>query len=489
MTKKPTALVIGNAAYSQVGSLANPTNDADDIATKLQSRGFSVVKKTDCTNKGMDKAIKEFRTSLAGADVALFFFAGHGMQIDGENYLAAVDTDAASEIDAKHSSLPLNRVIETMEKSPAATKIIILDACRDNPFERRWHRSSATRGLAPVYAPRGTIIAYATSPGQVALDGKGRNGAYTSALLKHIDTPDCSLESMFKQVRNTLSAATKGKQISWEHTSLAGEFFFNLSLGARIDEYSDVALSDRLFVLDDAKLSHRVIQGLKTSDWYLQNPAIAKITPDLVTKAHTDSLFVVGRNIYQAACGGSNGAIEYLTGFMTKTGGVDDARRKAILDGILFEIFFDSRGQLRDEPKNRRHEDAFDLQQYKELAGSFAFISECLLAYPEHFHAVPGKNRVVTIDVVTNKKAGNTNLVQQVMFDGSDIFWVDDSDIFTGFGVQGTPGYEEISINHFEKKLANEMVVPTRLLKVTYTFDTEANRRLMIAEGGTVRKR
>jgi uncharacterized caspase-like protein len=148
------------------------------------------------------------------------------MQIEGENYLTAVDSDFGNETDAKHSSLSLNRVIETMEKSGAATKIIILDACRDNPFEFAWHRSAATRGLAPVYAPRGTIIAYATSPGQVALEGKDRNGRYTAALLKHIDVPDLSLEAMFKRVRNTLNGTTKGKQISWEHTSLAGEFFW-----------------------------------------------------------------------------------------------------------------------------------------------------------------------------------------------------------------------------------------------------------------------
>jgi uncharacterized caspase-like protein len=166
-----SALVIGNAAYAEVSPLANPTNDADDIAAILAKRDFTVIKKTDCKHKEMDLALKEFRTELKVSDVGLFFFAGHGMQIEGENYLAAVDADADTEIDAKHSSLPLNRVIETMEKSATATNVIILDACRDNPFERAWHRSASLRGLAPVYAPRGTIIAYATSPGQIASDG------------------------------------------------------------------------------------------------------------------------------------------------------------------------------------------------------------------------------------------------------------------------------------------------------------------------------
>jgi uncharacterized caspase-like protein len=291
MNRRLTALVIGNAAYVDAGPLKNPCNDAEDIAARLETCGFSVIRETNCTYKDMDKALKKFKKSLEGNDVGLFFFAGHGMQIDGENYLAAVDTDVSGEIEAKHSSLPLNRVIETMEKTNTSTNIIVLDACRDNPYERAWNRSAAARGLAPVYAPKGTLIAFATSPGRVAKDGSGRNGAYTAAFLQHINTPDCSLENMFKRVRNTLSAATKHKQISWEHTSLSGEFYFNLSLGARIDAYSDAALSDKLFILDEAKASHRVIQTLKIRDWYRQNPAVDSLTPEATNKFGINSAF------------------------------------------------------------------------------------------------------------------------------------------------------------------------------------------------------
>jgi hypothetical protein len=486
MTKRLAALVFGNAAYQQVGPLQNPTNDADDIAANLTSRGFTVIKKTDCTHKEMDQALKDFRALLKNSDVGLFFFAGHGMQIDGENYLAAVDSDADTETDAKHSSLPLNRVIETMEKSDTATNIVILDACRDNPFERAWHRSASTRGLAPVYAPKGTIIAYATSPGQIARDGKGRNGAYTAALLKHIDTPDCSLEIMFKRVRNTLSADSGGKQISWEHTSLSGEFYFNLSLGARIDEYSNVALGDHLFALDASKPSHTIIQGLKTHDWYRQNPAVAKLTAELTNKAGTNSLFVLGRNIYQAACGGSHGAVEFLGAFMSRAVGIDKAKRKALFDGILFEIFFDSQGKLRSQPKNRYLEEVFGLQQHKELSESFAFIAECLLTFPERFHAIPGKDRQITVDIVTKKKPGNKHVVKEVRFDGANILWTDEE----AFAFPGNKsGLEEISVKEFEKRLSDEMVVPARLLTVTYPFDKSIKPRLLFPERGTTRKR
>jgi len=487
MNKRHTALVIGNAAYMQVSPLTNPTNDADDIAANLTKRDFTVIRKTDCTHKELDVALKEFRAKLKDSDVGLFFFAGHGMQIDGENYLAAVDTDADTEIDAKHSSLPLNRVIATMENGGTATNIIILDACRDNPFERAWHRSASQRGLAPVYAPKGTIIAYATSPGQVASDGAGHNGAYTAALLKHIDTPDCSLESMFKRVRNTLSAATNGKQISWEHTSLAGDFFFNLSLGARINDYSDTALRDRLFVLDESKPSHRIIQGLKTYDWYRQNPALAKFTADVANNAGRNSVFVIGRNIYQAACGGSHTAVEFLNSFMARTSGLAEDRRKALMDGILFEIFFDSHAQLREQPKNFRMDQVFELRQYQELSESFAFISECLLTHADHFHAIPGKNRSITVDVVTKKKSGNKHVIKEVRFDGVNILWIDDEAVVRAFA--DASGYRTMSIKDFEKRLADEMVVPARMLTVTYLFDKKAKPTLLFPEGGTLRKR
>jgi uncharacterized caspase-like protein len=136
MSRQLIALVIGNADYENATKLKNPVNDANDITTKLLASGFTVEKVLDCTYSEMDQALKRFKGSLKGKDVGLFFFAGHGLQIDGENYLTAIDSDANGEDEAKYSSLPLNRVIEVMEKADTQTSIIILDACRDNPFER-----------------------------------------------------------------------------------------------------------------------------------------------------------------------------------------------------------------------------------------------------------------------------------------------------------------------------------------------------------------
>ncbi|PUE62239.1 peptidase C14 [Limnohabitans sp. Rim8] len=489
MTRRLNALVIGNAAYQAVDELKNPVNDAKDIGHELENCGFTVIYVTDSDHAAIDRAIKRFQIVLKESDVGLFFFAGHGMQIDGENYLAAVDTDGTDEIAAKHSSLALNRVIEVMEKSNCVTNIIILDACRNNPFERAWTRSFESRGLAPVYAPRGTLIAYATSPGQTASDGRGRNGAYTEALLKHLPTPDCSIETMFKRVRNTLNATTKGKQISWEHTSLAGEFFFNLSLGVRIDLYEETALSDNLFVLDDAKASHRVIRELKSSTWPRQNLAVEEFTSEIANKASPDSLFVVGRNLYQAACGSSKSAMGFLCDFASRTAGVVENKRKALLDGMLFEVFFDPNAQLRKRLKLDQFEPLFSLQRHKELQQSFDFISECLLPEASRFHAIPGKQHKVAVDVASHlgTKVGH-HYLESVHFEGVNIFWLEDEDYALEPGE--SIARQSFTLEKFERWLSAQMVVAPHLLKINYlTLDRAQNVALDVPRGWTARKR
>lgn len=485
MTRPLSALVIGNAKYLKAGNLKNPANDADDIAAKLETGGFTVTKKIDATHKEMDRALREFKRALKGEEVGLFFFAGHGVQIEGDNYLAATDTEVSDEIDAKHSALPLNRVIETMERAGTSTNIIILDACRDNPWDRAWRRPATSRGLAPVYAPKGTLIAFATSPGQVAGDGKARNGAYTAALLKHIDTPDCSIEMMFKRVRNTLSAATSQKQISWEHTSLSGEFYFNLSVGLRIQDYSATALSDSLFVLDDGKASHRLIRGLKSLTWPVQNPALEAFTAKDAEKSALDSLFVIGRNIYQAADGNSNAAKSYIENFPDRTNGLSERKRRALLDGILFEIFFDPKGQLRREPKVRRFNEVFRLQQFSELASSFEFIAECLVPYADTFYSIPGKSHAVAVDVTVEK--GSNNAVKAVFVGGLDVLRPEDDDDSSGSAVPSA--YKPYSRDGLEEKLSEEMLVPAHLLKFTYSEPVKDLRQLGFPYGFTIRKR
>lgn len=224
--EKRLALIVGNAAYTYGGSLANPLNDANDMESSLKELGFDVIKHTNCDQSKLKRAIDEFGARLDGYDVALFFYAGHGIQVKGKNYLVPIDAQLRSENDVEYDCVDASRVLAKMENAGAKANLVILDACRDNPFERSWSRSTTGGGLAFMNAPQGSIIAYATSPGTTASDGRGSNGLYTSALLQHIKTPGISIETVFKRVRATVIEQSGGKQTPWESTSLTGDFYF-----------------------------------------------------------------------------------------------------------------------------------------------------------------------------------------------------------------------------------------------------------------------
>lgn len=224
--EKRLALVIGNARYKHGGSLDNPVNDARSMKSVLQDLGFRVIEKENCTQRDIKKAIDEFGRKLNGYDVALFFYAGHGIQVNGNNYLVPVDALLENENDVEYDAVRADRVLAKMESAGSKTNIVILDACRDNPFERSWRRGTRGKGLAFMNAPSGSLIAYATSPGNTASDGRGDNGLYTSALLKHIRTPDITIEQLFKRVRSTIMDWSNEEQIPWESTSLRGDFYF-----------------------------------------------------------------------------------------------------------------------------------------------------------------------------------------------------------------------------------------------------------------------
>ncbi|EOV1630782.1 caspase domain-containing protein [Yersinia enterocolitica] len=461
------ALVIGNGVYKNSAQLKNPPNDAEDISKVLRNGGFNVKTLTNATYRDMKNALREFEDSSKDSDgVSLFFFAGHGVEVGGENYLIANDTDVENKTDIQTTALPLNEVISRMEAAEDVTRtsIIILDACRDDPFKRPWR--SVSRGLAPVYAPRGTLLAFSTSPGQVASDGDGRNGLYTEALLKHIEEPDLPIEAMFKRVRNTLGAKTRQHQISWEHTSLAGEFFFNLSTTARINTYSPAAIKDKTFLIDESKWTHKTINALKSHNWYSQNPAIDVLTPKKLDGALKNNLFVLGRNILQAANGSANSAIDFIKGFREKTDGMNAEKRKALLDGIIFEIFFDSMGELRKIPKSNFFNDVFELQIYPEFKENFNFIASALSPYAKHFFRVPGSNLPLSIDI----GLGDILQIEEVFIDGKNYLF-DETDL-------EDDDYQLVNKNKFEIELSQQILVPHRLLKIVYSNERDIKGKI-----------
>ena len=220
------ALVIGNGAYPG-DRLPNPPSDAADMAALLKQSGFEVIQRENASLKEMHLALREFGDRLSRETLGLFYFAGHGVQVRGHNYLLAVDADIGREDEVAFNALDLQAVLEKMDTARNHTNLIILDACRNNPFASRFKLGNS--GLAQIDAPPGTVVAFATAPGSVAADGSGRNGLYTKHLLAHLGKPGVRIEDAFKQVRVAVRAESKGLQTPWESTSLENELVLKLA--------------------------------------------------------------------------------------------------------------------------------------------------------------------------------------------------------------------------------------------------------------------
>lgn len=220
--KKRVALVIGNAAYPGAGALRNPANDARDFAAKLKKLGFDVTVRTDMRYRDMLRSLTDFGDKVHTGNEVLFFYAGHGMQVRGRNYLIPIDAEIRGESSVSSEAVDVDQLLDKL--SPARLSIVILDACRNNPFERRFRGGG--QGLAQINAPNGTLIAYATAPGKVAADGEGRNGLYTGELLAAMDVPGIKIEDVFKRVRGNVVRKSGDAQTPWESSSLTGDFYF-----------------------------------------------------------------------------------------------------------------------------------------------------------------------------------------------------------------------------------------------------------------------
>ena len=232
LANKRVALVMGNASYEYSAPLRNPKNDAQDMALALKQLGFIVIEAIDQTKAGMEAKLKNFARELNNASVGLFFYAGHGLQVSGNNYLVPIDAKLSQENALDFEMVKLQLVQRIMERN-TKTNVIILDACRDNPLARNLARAMGTRssainkGLAQVEAGVGTLISYATQPGNVALDGTGRNSPFTSALKSHLLTPGLDLTSILINVRNDVMANTNGQQVPWDQHALTARLFFS----------------------------------------------------------------------------------------------------------------------------------------------------------------------------------------------------------------------------------------------------------------------
>jgi hypothetical protein len=240
------ALVIGNGAYADA-PLANPANDANAIGAELKRLGFSLELQVNAKREVMENAIRAFSASLAKNNaVGLFYFAGHGLQLDWRNYLVPTDARLDKVADVLRQTVDMGTLLTSLGKAGNPMNIVVLDACRDNPFDSDQRTG---KGLSQMDAPIGTLLAYATAPGNVASDGSGKNGLYTEHLLKEMSTPEAKLEDVFKRVRLAVRRSSQGQQIPWESTSLEEDFYFIPP--ANLKRLSEEEL-ERLFVKEKA---------------------------------------------------------------------------------------------------------------------------------------------------------------------------------------------------------------------------------------------
>jgi hypothetical protein len=442
---KKIALIIGNSTYPE-NTLVNPVNDAVAIEKKFRLLNIDTFQYSNLSRKQFGDVLKEFNNKLNNYEVGIFFFAGHGMQIDGENYLCAIDTDFQDENFAKHTSMPLNLILDMVKKSKLYTKIFILDACRTNPYERNF-RSGYQKGLAPIYAPIGTIIAFATSPGETASDGKDKNGAFTHALLQHIDQQDLKIEELFKRTRNTLYAITSSRQLSWEHTSLMGDFYFSTSqlTGSYTSNYDKTAIADSNFDLSSDSPIIDIIRKLKSYNWYTQNPTFSLIKPRILTEANINEIFVLGRNIYQSACGSSGGAVDYLRNLKTNLSIFDDEIRYHLMNGIVFEIYFDSIGKLRDRLKFEFIDNTIPLLKNDAFLASALFIKNKLDEYDFRvLYNVMGRDNAM-FNLILEPYNSKVYRVKEIQKDSKNVFF-------------DSYGKSEYKINDLEKTSDREKI-------------------------------
>lgn len=437
------ALVIGNDHYDQMPDLNNAVNDAKSIQEALQTLGFMTMSlATDISIDDFDNLFNEYLSDLEKYDVAVLYYAGHGIEVDGKNYLpmtkTPVGTKASSTI---RYSADLQDCLDKMHNTGCKMVIMIIDACRNNPFEgnvRGW----GSVNLAPIFAPKGTLIAYSTSPGETASDfGMDGHSVYTGALLKHLQEEGLEVETFFKKVRSTVNAMTKGKKTSWEHTSLIGTFCFNSGKLIQVDElgYQMSSVRDSDFDLNNPNVG-KIIGELKHYNWFAQNDAVDEFRKKEPSSLTSDELFVVGRNLLQAACGGSYSAQDFIKD-ASLLAGYTVKGENHLLNGILFEIYFNSKGLFRfKDYKSGMLEDLMELCTHESLKCSFRFLEKALKSFAANLIFVPSEApKQVDINVRIEKGKiqlwkdveEECDIIQSVQFEGYELLAnQEDNDIF-----------------------------------------------------------
>ena len=471
---KKIAILFGNDTYDfGKAQLQCAVNDAKALEKKLTDLSFETKSILNSDLGTMATEISNYETVLSGYDVGLFFFAGHGFQFDGLNYLAATDTSFADDRSAAYTSFSLDNVIAAMNRSNVLIKILIIDACRSSSISGS--RGIGT-GFAPIFAPRGTIIAFATSPGQTAKE-RGEHGLFTAAILEHIMSPNITIENMFKRVRNTVYIWSNSTQVTWEHTSLMGDFVFNKGkIGSEDNIYHRDAFRDGRYECEVGSKIYDLISDLKTHNYNYQNPVINRMSKMKVElmRADINDLFVLGRNLYQASSNAFN-VINFFDNLHSNLSYYGKDVRRHLLNGMSYEIYFDSKAHLRRKFKIHKYEAVLSELLSSEGNGSRKFICSQLEDFEQKVFYLPGGEKI-KITVNLNEcfeeyvEEGTVYFIEGIYLEGQNILYTE----------EGTELYQYSEVGYFHKQmdimeledfLRENLVVTRRNISIDYTYD------------------
>ncbi|MUK51489.1 caspase family protein [Aliivibrio fischeri] len=422
---KTLALVIGNNDYPGRGKLENAVNDANAIFNVFSRLGYEVLYKENCVVTDYDELLEQFENGMASVDASIFYFAGHGFEFQGENYLTSIESPLENPTVrlCERTCIRLSEITDIIKRSSTKVNIIIIDACRGS-FDR-----GVSSTFASVTAPEGTIIAFSTSPGEGAKDsGFDGHSLYTGALLQYLGREFLSVEELFKKTRKTVHNLSSGTQTSWEHTSLVGDFYFNTGqlVHSVTIPYEESVVKDRLFSPDQSDIE-QIILKLKSCDWNEQNPAMVKLRGTQVQNMTENQKFLLGRNILQS----SSHAFEsqsFMKDLASNLRAYNSGGKNDVLNGILFEMYFDNNGDFRQGKFKKHHlDEVFSLRKLPEYEASFNFIKEALSEYRESLFYIPEKDdHTIDVDVLANAHlASESNeayeTIESIIVDGKDI--------------------------------------------------------------------
>lgn len=400
---KTLAVVIGNNNYYENAKLANAVNDATGMASVFERLGYDLIHKTDCNITDCIDVLTEFEKRIVAYDATIFYFAGHGFQLDGENYLTSIDCQVATpnKYQCSRTCITLTEVLAILAKYPDKINIIIIDACRKS-FDR-----GPITAFSPIQAPKGTLIAFSTSPNEAAKDG-GFDGHsfYTGALLKYIGREFLSVEELFKKVRKTVYTLTEGKQTTWEHTSLIGDFFFNTGQLIHSPEipYDEAVVKDVNYKSKGDHFSS-LIDEMKSANWDRQNPAIDKVIKIRGQDLDKNQQFILGRNLLQCA-GYAFSATNFFEDLTERLKKYSTSGENHVLNGILFEIYFNSHGEFRKGNfKTNVFDEVMALRRNPIFKKSFEFIQSLLVPYGESLYWIPTlSDSIIDVDILATSE-------------------------------------------------------------------------------------